>query len=207
MERVDIIALQQDHLPEAVETFLEAFKEEAFTVAWLDLSRQKVRDAYNQAVRLMMQLYLEVGQPMFAVLKENEVIGLAILKSPHVAFSKSLIFWRIIPRLPVLARLLPYYLRATLLMAAVSPPANLPGKYYTLEILAVHPDHQGEGLGRMMLEYVDQICANDPAASGIYLVTGDEKNKIIYEHFSYQVLEVRATRSINAYHMFSSLPR
>jgi len=215
---INLIALQQknkaqsldqsfDHtLDQTVKMFLDAFKKEAFTRALLDLSQRQNYDRYCQAVKYKLSLYREAGHHVFLARDEGSIIGTIILRSPHVSASFGLKLRLIAPYLPAIAGLMPKFMKAAHLASAAKPPENLPKKYYALEGLAVHPDYQGKGVGRLLLEKADQICCEDNSASGIYLLTGDERNKEIYKHFSYQVLETRPAHSFTAYHMFKKSP-
>lgn len=218
MNMINLIALQQKKtgqclaqsidqtLDQAVKMFLDAFKKEAFTRALLDLSQRQNYNIYFQALKYKLSLYREAGHHVFLARDEGSIIGTFILRSPHVSASFWLKLCLIPPYLPAIARLMPKFMQASQLASAAKPPANLPKKYYVLEGLAVHPAHQGKGVGRLMLEKADQICFEDNSASGIYLLTGDERNKEIYKHFSYQILETRPAHSFTAYHMFKKSP-
>ncbi len=189
-------------MDQTVEVFLNAFKEEAFTKALLDLNHRPNYDLYFQAVKYKLSLYREVGHKVFVASEGKSIIGTFILRSPHVSTPFGLQLRRLTPHLPTFARLILKYLQAAHLSQAVKPPDNLPINHYALEGLAVHSTCQGQGVGRMMLEKADHVCSEDNTASGIYLYTGDEKNKEIYKHFAYKILEARPTRLFNAYHMF-----
>ncbi len=189
-------------MDQTVKVFLDAFKKEAFTKTFLDLSRRANYDMYFQAVKYKLSLYQEVGHQVFVARKGGVIIGTFFLRSPHISTPLGLQLRRLLPYLPAFTRLIIRYLQAAHLASAVKPPDKLPKKHYTLEGLAVYPAHQGKGVGRLMLEKADQVCTEDNTASGIYLYTGNEKNKEIYKRFSYHVLETRPNRLFTAYHMF-----
>lgn len=204
-ENIKLDRLEPVDLDQAITVFLKAFKEEAFTKAILDLDKQRDYDLYFQAVKYKLSLYLEIGQLVFTVRDsdtENKVAGLFILRSPKIKSSTGLQFRRAMPYLPVFTRLLPNYFQAAHLASASKPPENLPERHYALEGLAVAPEYQGKGLARLMLEKADQVVSRDKTSPGIYLYTGDEKNRAIYERFDYKVLKAVPTRSFTAYHMF-----
>ncbi len=78
-QAVDMKPLQEIMLDEAVDVMLSAFQEEAFTAAWLDLSRPKLRRRYAHAVKLKFKLYLEAGHPILVAVEKGRVIGLQVL--------------------------------------------------------------------------------------------------------------------------------
>ncbi len=198
--------LKNAEVDQAITVFLESFKTEAFTRALLDLEKQKNYNLYFRAVEYKFALYLEIGHPIFVARdktsNKNSIAGLFLLKSPHIKAPLAMQLGRILPLLPVFARLLPNYLRAAHLGPAVKPPDNLPAAHYVLEGLAVAPAYQGKGLARIMLEKAEQVLCEDKTAAGIYLYTGDEKNRAIYERFDYRILKQVPVRTFTAYHMF-----
>lgn len=84
----------------------------------------------------------------------------------------------------------------------MKPPSNLPQNHYILEAIGVDPSCQGKGVGRLLLEQAEKISFDDQRASGIYLFTGDEPNRVIYEKLGYKLLETRQTGTFTSYHMF-----
>lgn len=58
--------------------------------------------------------------------------------------------------------------------------------HLTLEYLAVHPDAQGRGYGRQLLDHVAKIAQETPEVSGIWLDSPNPKNVTMYEHFGYE---------------------
>lgn len=199
---VEISLLQPNMLDEAVKVFLSAFQNEAFTVAWLDLSRTRLRSLYSRAVRRKLELYLDAGHPLYSAVEKDRLIGLLVLKTPHIIISRAKIA-RLLPSLmPVLVGLIPNFIRAIPLGLAIKSPPNLPAAHYTVEALAVDPCFQGKGVGALLLEQAKKVCFADKTASGVYLFTGDEQNRAIYEKKGYQLLEKRNTGTFTSHHMF-----
>ena len=92
--------------------------------------------------------------------------------------------------------------RALQVLRAVRKPANMPGTYYTLDFIGVHPDHHGRGIARRLLDHVHAIVDADERVEGVYLITGEEKTRSIYERFGYRVLATHRAGGIDVYHMF-----
>lgn len=202
MKGVEITVPLFHHLDEASKVILDAFREEAITSAFLDLSREGTRKSYFHVIRFVAGLYHEAGHPLLIALNAGRIIGAAILKSPRVSISRGRLFRKALPVLPRLLGLVRYSFRAARLSRLLIPPGNLPENYYTLDMLAVHPSQQGRGVGGLLLKHIAGLCAMDKAASGIYLLAGDEKNCSFYERFGYKLWEARPAGSTIAYHMF-----
>jgi GNAT superfamily N-acetyltransferase len=203
-KKIIIKELDKNEIDQAVDIVLSTFKDEAFTKAWLDLSNEKVKDSYRTACKIKYILTLEAGHPVFVALEDKQVIGFVVLKAPGVKASKMKAVGLILKNLYNLITLIPSFTRVMRLgvSSATKPPKSLVSPYYALEAIAVAPRHQGKKVGRILLNYAHDFCLSDKNSTGIYLFTGDEKNKDIYERFSYEIIETRNTNGFTSYHMF-----
>lgn len=91
-------------------------------------------------------------------------------------------------------------------MRAVRLREPLPQPYHTLAAIAVHPDYQGQGIGRRLLNEVHRVSDEDLACTGVYLYTADLRNQRIYEHCGYRTLAERCTGELTIRHMFRPNP-
>jgi ribosomal protein S18 acetylase RimI-like enzyme len=62
------------------------------------------------------------------------------------------------------------------------------GPHYHLGVLAVHPDRQGKGVGRVLLDALHRLSASDPASTGVSLNTEKTTNVELYRHVGYRVI-------------------
>jgi ribosomal protein S18 acetylase RimI-like enzyme len=202
-KEIKITSLTKDRLDEATALLLAAFKDEAFTSSWLDLSDPKLKKAYATTVKIKYLVHLDSGEPFYAAMDKERVVGIAVLTIPNTKKNKLKSAVLIIKNLPGLLIMLPPALRvARSALEATKPPSGLPEDYGTLEAIAVDPGHQGRGIGRLLLDHAHRNLFNEQNISGIYLVTGDKKNVAVYERFGYETLEKRDTKGFISYHMF-----
>jgi GNAT superfamily N-acetyltransferase len=202
-QKISIEKLSEDKIDQTVDVLIESFKDEAFTKAWLNLSYKKIRSAYSKASKIKLLLLLESGQPVFIAKDKEKVIGFIALKTPGLNIRGLRIVKEMIGNLPILMTLLPSFIRIVHIgTLAMKTPQDMPAPYYTLEAIAVDPHYQGKKVGSALLEYAHNVCKKDKNARGIYLCTGDEKNKKIYEKFGYRLIEARNTKGFISYHMF-----
>ena len=203
MQDMVITVLTREQIDEAVEVMLTAFKDEALTSSWLDLTDPKLKSAYAVIVKIIYTIHLDAGDPIYAALEKGRVVGTAGLTTPDRKKNRLKAAARFMRNLPRLLPLLPSVLRSLLMLyRATKPPAELPKNYCTLEILAIAPGYQGRGIGRLLIEEINRNHLGVKDYSGIYLLTGEDKNVKIYERFGYKVVEKRVLKGITAYHMF-----
>ena len=140
---------------------------------------------------------------MFVAIENQKVIGFVFLEyqNNRIRFLKLLGY--LVTNLPMVFTLLPSFIKVFRKGArAMAPAKNLPDNYCTIQAIGVDPQHQGRKVGSRLLHYAHNFCRQHKEAKGIYLFTGDEKNKDIYEKIGYQLLETRDTGGIMSWHLF-----
>lgn len=60
--------------------------------------------------------------------------------------------------------------------------------HYQVGFVAVAPEVQGRGIGRLLLDAIHRMSAHHPDSIGVYLDTGNPANIPFYEHMGYQTL-------------------
>lgn len=89
------------------------------------------------------------------------------------------------------------------ILRAMRSSTSIPEPHGVLVGLAVKPEHQGQGIARLLLDAAHGRSDSDPSQVGTYLYTGDIRNTQIYARFGYGLLgDKSAGRSFTAYHMF-----
>ncbi|MFP4345069.1 MAG: GNAT family N-acetyltransferase [Anaerolineales bacterium] len=196
-------------LSRAAALIAESFREEGFTRNTLDLSTPAQQARFTEAVELRLLLSRARGEEFVVATIGETLVGIAIVKPPAPEalpwYRQAGIVLRRVPRL--LGLLKDAYLgRIVQFIPTAKLSVPLPQPYYTLDVLAVAPDHQGQGIARQLVEHVHAQCDEDEQASGCYLLTGDEKNTQIYRRFGYRVVEAKQGGPVTAWHMFRPHP-
>ncbi len=196
-------------LSRAAALIAESFRQEGFTRNTLDLSTPAQQARFAEAVELRLLLSRASGEQFLAATIAETLVGIAIVKPPTPEkapwYRQVGIVLRRAPRL--LGLLKDAYLgRIVQFMPTAQLSVPLPKPYYTLDILAVAPDYQGQGVARQLVEHVHAQCDEDEQAWGSYLLTGDEKNTHIYRRFGYRVVQTKQGGPVTAWHMFRPHP-
>ncbi|MBS3967595.1 MAG: GNAT family N-acetyltransferase [Truepera sp.] len=191
-------------MPDAARLIVDAFQHEAITAYWLNLSGEIARQHYAKLIEAKLRLYLLTGQPLLAAVAGDKVVGVAVIKlkrsAPPIGQTLKIVL-PIVPRLLALApRVRVQALHALSLgIAAMKPPASLPKPYQLLEAIAVHPDHQGQGIGSLLLKAVHELAKQNELPT--YLMTGDANNRQIYEHVGYRTVACKQAPGLAVCHM------
>lgn len=208
-QTITVQALSDKALSRAAALITESFQHEGFTRHTHHLSTPAQRRRFTYAGELRLWLNRASGHRLLAATNGEALAGVAIVKSS----AAKAVPWRqligaVLPRAPRLVGLLGdmRWRQIWRIKPAMNLFTALPTPYYTLDILAVSPDFQGQGIGRLLLDHIHAQCDADAQATGIYLYTGDEKNVHIYRRFGYEVLEAKQAGALTIWHMFRPHP-
>jgi len=190
-------------LAEFAAVMVDAFAAEGINAYAFDFARGGTLRARRRAARVELLSFLQTGALILVARRGGRIVGGAIVdKNTRKSWGSRLRhtprwFLAALPLLPAVR-----WDRLLEVRRATSLTQPIVGAYYTLAAVAVHPDVQGRGIGRMLLQTVHAFCEQDPVALGVYLYTGDWKNRMMYEREGYETLEVRKTGTLTVYHMF-----
>ncbi len=88
----------------------------------------------------------------------------------------------------------------------VTDAFEYPEPHYHLGMLGARRAAKGRGHGRLLLEAVHELAANDPTAEGVSLTTEDPRNVDLYRHFGYEIVGhgslSHGQRSLESWGMF-----
>ena len=84
----------------------------------------------------------------------------------------------------------------------VSSQAEPEAPHYFLGMLGVHPEHQGKGYSRKILDAVKKMSVQDQRSCGVCLSTERQENVSLYEHFGYSVIAEMTIDHLHSWCMF-----
>jgi GNAT superfamily N-acetyltransferase len=204
---VRIIPLDRSLLRESAEVIARAFRHEAAFSHMLDLTTDVAVGRFARWLASQMTLGLRAGQPALVAVGPHGVLGVVVLKSPHVRVSPWLKA-RMAPGRLFRVLSLGRHLRFDNARAggndkgAEKPPEDLPSPYYTVDWLAVRPQAQGQGIGSLLLRAVADRADDDESVAGAYLNTSDPRTRAFYERHGYRLFRETHVGPVPVYHMF-----
>lgn len=207
---VTVERLQPADVEAAAVTLAEAFRPENFTTAALGGNSDAIQSAFATFLAARLRAYQDHSQPLFVARDGEDVVGVVILARPGFSLPR-----RAVARVFFESRRdLPTVLRTAdprdtyRVLSAHDPPAGIKPTHYDLEYIGVHPERQGEGIGRLLLEAVHEFTDRDTGVDGVYLATADEWNRDFYASAGYETVETIVVDEIRledgplqAYHM------
>ncbi len=196
-----------EEIPAAASVVALAFQAEALTNRLFDLSHPGARRRLAREYTGAIELKWRGGDTFLVALTAGKIVGAALVNTPGqtrranrpaILISTARL---ILGLLGLVGSVRWRRLRPT--WKAARPPKTLPRSRDTLVGIAVAPDKQGKGIGRMLLDATRRLSEDNPESAGTYLFTADETNREIYARFGYTVVK-RATADggFTVHHMF-----
>jgi ribosomal protein S18 acetylase RimI-like enzyme len=160
---------------------------------------KELRRRLHLLFRSRIAMQVAANQPMLGVINDERVIGVAVFQEPGSNFTvweqipcllqvifgiSPLVAWRIWRNLIILERYHP------------SEP------HYYLTPLGVHPDFQGKGYARTLLEALHARSEAHPLSTGVYLDTGNPRIVSFYERFGYHTTAQLKINNMETFMMF-----
>lgn len=204
MSSVQIVPLENKHLDEAARLIAKSFQTEEFAVNTFDFSDLKTEALFAEVLKIELEVFKKHDEKLDVVLYDGNVAGVAAVKvsSDRHGFSH---FKQTLKKLrkvlPVAKRV--KYKKLFRLYKAMQQPKNIPKEAITLEMLAVSPDYQGKGIGKTMLNALDDYSA--AAGRPIYLYTANAENVSYYEKLGFKMIYSIQQEDFTAFHMLKDL--
>jgi len=179
-----VIELDKARLGEAVDLLVAAFADDPGYRHFANAARSDYRHRLRLWFREGTAVQEASGQPVLGVLDGGQLAGVAVIQAPGASFPVLAqvrwlltLSWQISP----LTTWRTYRnMRATVRCHPADP-------HYYLPILGVHPNHQGKGFGRLLLDELHARSERHPASTGVCLETENPANVAMYRHFGYRV--------------------
>jgi len=175
----------RDSLDEAVEVLALAF-ENAPLIRYLLLHQGTVYfSRIREFFRFACEIRLDLGWPLIGTTDNNQLTGVACISIPEKSDwptslvkkykkLKSFVGTESVNRLERFSNFSDRY--------------TLKQPHYYLSVIGIHPDFQGCGFGRVLLDTIHEMSESHPTSTGVYLETANPVNVPLYEHFGYQLV-------------------
>ncbi|GMA46612.1 GNAT family N-acetyltransferase [Tetragenococcus muriaticus] len=194
--------LKEDNneLAQAIKLFVETFKTETITAHTYNFNHELTEKQYYKASLLNAKLCIKQGHDIIIAKINDTMVRVSIIKKvPQNSLFDTLriIFPEAFKLLPLLTKI--NYRNAFSMSKTMKLTYPLKENYVTLAAIAVTSDYQGKGVGKQLLNEIHQRYKKD--FESIYLYTADEKNKDLYSHIGYEMVERKQASHFSVYHM------
>lgn len=202
MERIppEVMLLDRGSLAAAVDVLCHAFADDPLMRYLFAVSTSSYQQSAQEMFRFSCEVRLLLGWSLFGCLDANgRLVGVAGVTLPEET--------------PWPASLTAVYDE---LKACIGPrtterieryaeqaEGRRPAEpHYMLGVLGVHPDAQGAGYGRALVNAVQELSEAHPTSTGVWLDTENPRNVSIYERLGYHVLNQVQLDEVTIWLMF-----
>lgn len=204
MSSVKITRMQDEHIHDAARIISRSFQTENFTNHMYDFSDPKTKSIYFDLLKIELKVFKKFNEKINVALFDGEVAGVYVVKTTdksHAFTTLRLMAPKLLTVAPILKRL--KYKNLLMLYSAWQKPKNIPDESVLLEILAVDPEFQGKGVGRALMNDLDEYSR--VTGRPIYLYTANTENKKYYKKLGYETLYTSHKPDFTAFHMLKDL--
>lgn len=192
--------ISRDQLAQISTLFQVAFIDDPGLQHICDYHRKGYERRLYACFEAILKMQMANKQPVLGIRVNSECVACAILTYPNTKLKlHSTLHWTWLALSQTGFRC---FWRTVQHIIKISPHQPKYG-HYRLEFIAVHPDYQGKGYGRMLLDEIHQMSQSDSHSQGVWLETTLPQNIGLYVHVGY-VIEKRLmmTDDVEAVIMF-----
>ena len=180
-----VISISKDSLEVATDVLARAFEGDPLIRYFLSGHEKDYLEGVRRIFEYQCLMYIEMELPIFGTVKNHQITGIACLSVPEKKDRPdSLIeadrqFEEFMG--PDSFDRIKRYMKLN--------NKNTPRKsHHYLAALGVHPNFQGQGFGRLLLDRVSEMALDHGVSTGVFLETAKTKNVEMYNHFGYNLL-------------------
>ena len=193
---IEIVPLEKLHVRKATAVIADAFVNEPGAVATIRKTPEKRLPLLRKYFGAQVALSLSQGASRCALL-DGELVGAMIVTAPGAKPLSTLDMLKLLPRM--LSQSNPGILWRGI-KSSMEDERNRPkAPNYCLDLLAVAPNFQGQGIGSTMLTHLTDTADREELLT--YLSTTDPKTLPFYEKHGFEIISETREIKIPNYHM------
>lgn len=151
------------------------------------------------AIREELAAFWQTEQPMIGLFLGEHLLAVACLIEPQTGLEPER-FWHWRLKMMINAG---YLSTKNMIEKEKKVAAAIPfEQYHLLTFIAVHPDHQHNGLGHYLIKAVDSIVNEHSDSEGIAVFVTKEQNKPLFDNDNYEALDDIAIGDVSGTLMF-----
>ena len=198
----EIVEIQEEQLNESVNILARAFENDPTTRYLFSEHAAPIKDAVWELYLYICERQLNQRLPILGAVSDSRLVGVACIQPPDTNSQPNqepsqyeMRFGDFIGE-QVMQRMIEY---------GQVTSAHLPNESHVyLTAVGVHPDEQGKGYGRALLDAVHKLSDTHPTSMGVSLDTGNAVNVPMYEHFGYNMVAKTKLEELDLWCMFRS---
>lgn len=180
---VSAIYLKEDDLKVAASLLYNAYFDDPLFMTIFQSDKEGYESRLRSAIREELNAFWVAKQPMIGLFDSHRLLAVVCLTAPDTAFNSGRYWhWRLKMLLTAGLFGTRQMLEKEEKVRALVPATN----YFMVSFIAVHPDHQHQGLGHILLGAIDTIVGDDAQSEGVAVLATIDKHKSFFDDASYQ---------------------
>ncbi|MBT3134812.1 GNAT family N-acetyltransferase [Alteromonas sp. ALT199] len=198
-DAVKAIYLTVDDLKVAASILYNAYVDDPLFIDIFRAEKEGYESRLRSAIREELNAFWVAEQPMVGLFEEERLIAVACLTAPDAAFGSGRYWhWRL--RMLLTAGL---FGTKQMLEKEEKVRALVPADdFHMLSFIAVHPDYQHHGFGRLLLGAIDSVIEEDEKSEGVAVFVTVDKHRTFFNDDNYQVVGQLSLSHVNGEVMF-----
>lgn len=178
-----VVAIPRERQEEAATALAWAFVPDPFMRYAFGDRRERYFDALMSLFRFSCAVRFDLGWPLLGVEHDGRIAAIAgVTDADDVPWPDALAEAYEQYKAAVGPEARARFERYATLADARKPAAP----HHGVGVIGVHPDAQGRGYGRLLLDAIQAIAISHPTSTGVYLDTENPVNVTIYERCGYR---------------------
>lgn len=194
------IEVFSDSLDEAVEVLALAFENDPFIRYIHSHQGTTYLDQVRELFRFVCEARLELRWPLIGTTSNSQLTGVACISVPEKKdWPTSLVEKYEKLKSFIGDESVSHLQRFSNLSHQYAPRQS----HHYLAAIGIHPEFQGQGFGRLLLDAVHEMSESHTESTGVYLETAKQENVALYEHFGYHLVSKdKLDDTVDIWYMF-----
>lgn len=199
LDNIKAIYLAAEDLKIAASILYLAYYDDPLFVDIFNSGKEGYESRLRSAIREELNAFWLAKQPMIGLFDGERLVAVACLVNPNAGLGPNR-FWHWRLRMLLTAG---YFSTKQMVEKETRVRERVPAEnFHMLSLIGVHPDHQHNGLGHMLMSAIEGIMLEDNDSQGVGMFVTLPKCLSFFENGHYNLVEVLKVGSIKGHLMF-----
>jgi GNAT superfamily N-acetyltransferase len=199
LDNLKAIYLVAEDLRIAASILYLAYYDDPLFVDIFNFEKEGYESRLRSAIREELNAFWLAKQPMIGLFDDERLVAVACLVNPDAELAPNR-FWHWRLKMLLTAG---YFSTKQMVEKETRVRERVPAEYFhMLSLIGVHPDHQHNGLGHMLMSAIEGVMLEDGKSQGVGMFVTLPKCLSFFENGRYNLVEVLEVGHIKGHLMF-----
>jgi ribosomal protein S18 acetylase RimI-like enzyme len=184
--KIKAVLMTPKDLPLAASLLFVAYRDDPIFQSIFEVHKSDYEQRLRAAIREELNAFWDTKQPMIGLFSGRHLLGVACLIEPQKELPPNR-FWHWRLKMMLNAG---YISTKNMIEKEQRVAAAIPyNHYHLLTFIAIHPDHQHQGLGKYLVRAVDSYVNDNAITEGVAVFVTKQQNLAMFEHDQFSKLD------------------